>query len=248
MTLVLCVSAAVLPAVGCAEEPKTDRTTEDSLLKTAQQTYDLLLEKYRSGKVSGPLYLELLNNWSKRIMLARVQMPSIVGRDRAGLMQEGHNEHTERMRELQQVVQKLAGEGKAMPAEVAAAAFFRLEGDALVAQINEAIDEIHGSMEERDLDVVLPAPGEAKPLVAQPMEVIVNISSDGRYYVSGKELDSQELEELLRQASVNHPGSQSVVIRAHKDTRFERVVLVMDLCNKTRINNYKITVSKDDPR
>ena len=62
-----------------------------------------------------------------------------------------------------------------------------------------------------------------------------------RDLMAGRALDH----EVLRQALLANPGSQSVIIRAHKDTLWESVVRVMDLCNKTGIRNYRVTTSDD---
>ncbi len=93
---------------------------------------------------------------------------------------------------------------------------------------------------ERELAVQLPQASEAKPQIAKPKEMFVNVTRDGRYYVGGKILDSQGLELALRQAYQNNPGRQQVVIRADKESKTKHIAEVMNLCNKANISSYTL--------
>ena len=55
----------------------------------------------------------------------------------------------------------------------------------------------------------------------------------------------EEIEELLRQAVINNPVNQSVVIRADKRVPFEFVVTVMNLCNRTGVIDYSVTTQDE---
>ena len=94
--------------------------------------------------------------------------------------------------------------------------------------------------EERELEVVLPQASEAKPLIAKPKELFVNVTVEGRYYVAGKLLDDQGLEIALKQAWQNNPGRQEVIIRADKESKTKHIATVMNLCNKANIRNYTL--------
>lgn len=95
------------------------------------------------------------------------------------------------------------------------------------------------------MDVVLPQASEARPLVAQPKELIVNVDREGKWYVQGRELTQAELLVALRQAEANNPGRQTVLIRADKRCHWQSVVTVMDLCNKAKIRDYRVTTSAE---
>lgn len=97
------------------------------------------------------------------------------------------------------------------------------------------------AQEDRELDVQLPAASEARPLVAQPKELFVNVDHTGRYFVEGKTVAAEELELMLRQAATNNPANQSVIIRADKRVPLDFVVVVMNLCNKVGITGYSLT-------
>ena len=99
------------------------------------------------------------------------------------------------------------------------------------------------AQEERQLEVVLPQASEAKPLISKPRELFVNIDQRGGYFVDGRFIDPGELEKILKSAAADNPGHQTVIIRADKRAIWEHVVKVMDLCNKARIRDYRVTTA-----
>ena len=100
------------------------------------------------------------------------------------------------------------------------------------------------AQEDRELDVLLPSASEAKPLIAQPKELFVNVDKDGQFFVDGKILGTEEVEHVMRQAFTDNPVNQSVIIRADRRVEFDHVVTVMNLCNRVGILDY--TVSTQD--
>lgn len=94
---------------------------------------------------------------------------------------------------------------------------------------------------ERELEVMLPDASEAQPITSKPREMIVNIDSQGHYFLTDKPVKLPELEQILKRASVNNPGRTSVVIRADKRCRFEFVVSVMNSCKVAKIRDYRVT-------
>lgn len=99
---------------------------------------------------------------------------------------------------------------------------------------------------ERELDVVLPQASQAKPLTSKPKELFVNVGRDGRYVVQATNCSPARLEQVLMQASADNPGRQSVIIRADERCEWKHVVLVMDLCNKAHIRDYRVTTAPRD--
>jgi biopolymer transport protein ExbD len=102
--------------------------------------------------------------------------------------------------------------------------------------------------EDRELDVMLPAASEAKPLIAQPRELFVNIDHQGQYFIQGKIVSSDEVSQVLRQAAADNPASQSVIIRADKRVQLESAVFVMNACNRAGIFDYTLTTSGENPQ
>jgi biopolymer transport protein ExbD len=102
------------------------------------------------------------------------------------------------------------------------------------------------AQEDRELDVKLPTASEARPLTETPRDVFVNIDDQGRYFVDGKILTVEELEEVLLQAAANNPANQAVVIRADRRVTFQYVVNAMNACNKANIFDYKVTTQETE--
>lgn len=102
------------------------------------------------------------------------------------------------------------------------------------------------AQEDRELDVVLPAASEAKPMTVAPRELFVNIDHQGRYFVDGKTLTGDEVEAVLLQAVTDNPVNQSVIIRADRRVQLDAAVFVMNLCNRVGIHDYSLTTQGDD--
>ncbi len=99
------------------------------------------------------------------------------------------------------------------------------------------------ALKERELKVLLPQASEAKPLVAKPKELIVNVDAEGHFIVQQAKLTEPDLLRVLEQAHVDNPGRASVIIRADKNCRWQRVASVMNLCNKAKIRDYRVSVT-----
>jgi biopolymer transport protein ExbD len=99
---------------------------------------------------------------------------------------------------------------------------------------------------DRDLKVLLPDGSEAMPLTAKPQQIFVNIDKDGRYFVRSQQVSAEELDKLLKQAALNNPASQTVVIRADKRAAWDSVATAMRLCNQAGIRDYSASLA-DEP-
>ena len=98
--------------------------------------------------------------------------------------------------------------------------------------------------EERRLDIVLPSATSAVPMTSKPREVVVDVDSQGLIYLHGQVTSLDELQRLLRIAVESNPTNQTVVIRADRDTTFQPVVSVMDVCNRTGVSDYSVTTQE----
>jgi len=92
--------------------------------------------------------------------------------------------------------------------------------------------------EERELDLSLPSVSESLPASFQPDELIINIDSEGRYFVDGTFRQIEQLEQLLRRAQANNPLTQKVIIRGDRQSTWEQVIAVIGLCKKVGITDY----------
>ena len=96
----------------------------------------------------------------------------------------------------------------------------------------------HFAKTERDLKTRLPDGSEAMPITARPRELFVNIDEHGRYFVRSQQVTREELREILIQAALNNPTSQTVAIRADKRAEWDFVATAMRLCNDAGIHEY----------
>ena len=105
----------------------------------------------------------------------------------------------------------------------------------------------HFANEERTLKVELPTGSMAMPLTAKPKELFVNIDQTGRYYIGARRLDELELARYLRQAAIDNPTNQTVVIRGDKRCPWDFVATAMRLCNEAGIRDYSASLSAEQP-
>lgn len=89
--------------------------------------------------------------------------------------------------------------------------------------------------EDRELDVLLPSAADAKPLVAKPKLLFVNIDDQGRYYFDGAMQSFDQLKDALSQEAVNNSLNQSVVLRADQRCDWGHVAAALDACHTAGI-------------
>ena len=97
--------------------------------------------------------------------------------------------------------------------------------------------------EEKELKVMLPEVTQAQPLAMTP-EIVVNITSEGKYVVGQKQYREEQLAALLEQARRNNPH-QSVLIRGDGRAAWKHGVRVMGLCNRARIKDYRVAALQE---
>lgn len=92
--------------------------------------------------------------------------------------------------------------------------------------------------EERELPISLPEVAQAQPL-SMTQELVVNITREGNYKIAQKDYSEAELSSLLRMVKSKNPH-QAVLIRSDGETAWKYGVRVMGLCNKAKIENYRV--------
>ena len=98
---------------------------------------------------------------------------------------------------------------------------------------------------ESEISINLPSATTAAEPDRLPGEIIVNLSKDGRISVNGGELTHAALGERLARVAKFYPG-QPVIIRADKDTAYEKVVSLIDVCRGADIWNFSLATEKND--
>jgi biopolymer transport protein ExbD len=95
--------------------------------------------------------------------------------------------------------------------------------------------------EEKEIATQLAEVAEARPISMAPKEVIVNVSAEGEYIITGEKYGEEQLAAFLHELAVKNPGTQKVQIRPDKRVPFEFPARVMGLCERERINHYVTT-------
>ncbi len=90
--------------------------------------------------------------------------------------------------------------------------------------------------QERELDVQMPAAGEAKEQRGSVGEVIVNVKSDGTLVMNRRPMTDDELLTALKRVSGLYPD-QAVVLRGDRRVDYGKIVRTLDLCRRAGIWN-----------
>ena len=89
---------------------------------------------------------------------------------------------------------------------------------------------------EAEMDVKLPTASTSQIQQRLPGEIILNVMKSGAIVVNGRTLNEQELASLLKRLVTLFPG-QPVLLRADRQTDYEHVIKVLDLCRRADIWN-----------
>jgi len=89
---------------------------------------------------------------------------------------------------------------------------------------------------ETEIEVKLPTAQTGAVPARLPGEVMINILRDGRVVVNRQPLDDAQLAALLGRLVKLFPG-QPVLIRADRQTAYDHVIRVLDLCRQSDVWN-----------
>jgi biopolymer transport protein ExbD len=99
---------------------------------------------------------------------------------------------------------------------------------------------------EAEIDITLPTARTARVEARLPGEIILNISRTGEVTVNGRTLTTDELATMLVRLA-SYAGGQPVIIRADRQTAYEHVIRVLDLCRQSDIWNISFaTIQAED--
>lgn len=98
--------------------------------------------------------------------------------------------------------------------------------------------------QERELNVELPLASEQPMLKAEPEELIINITEDGKIIVEYKEWKLEELKEMLKNLTRVYSKPPAVIIRADRDVKYSRTIDVLDACATAGIHTISFVTLK----
>ena len=105
---------------------------------------------------------------------------------------------------------------------------------------------------EYQMDITLPKAEQstAPDRSRMPSEMIINVASDGKISVNGRNLSASELKKnlaLLVSAVQEGSGIQPIVIlRADAKTSYENVMKIIDICKENGIGDFTLATTKND--
>jgi biopolymer transport protein ExbD len=87
---------------------------------------------------------------------------------------------------------------------------------------------------EREIQIALPEASSAVPISTALRELIVNVNDQGQIIVSGTHMSPEALRTLVEEAVADNP-MQKVTVRGDRNTAYENVVTVLDICKGSGI-------------
>ena len=87
---------------------------------------------------------------------------------------------------------------------------------------------------EREIQIALPEASSAVPISTALRELIVNVNDQGQIIVSGTHMSPEALRTLVEEAVADNP-MQQVTVRGDRNTAYENVVTVLDICKGSGI-------------
>ena len=99
---------------------------------------------------------------------------------------------------------------------------------------------------EAEIDIVLPTASSAVPSDRTRGEIFINVKKDGRIILNDREMDLDELQQVLNRVSEHFPGG-AVIIRGDREAALGTAVAVMDCCKNADIQNISIAAVTEDP-
>jgi biopolymer transport protein ExbD len=98
---------------------------------------------------------------------------------------------------------------------------------------------------EREMKIALPVASSAGPISAALRELVINVDDGGRIYVSGRQVEAQELRTMISEALAANP-KQKVTVRGDRNTPYSAIVVVLDICKGSGIQEpYLDTVMRE---
>ncbi len=101
------------------------------------------------------------------------------------------------------------------------------------------------SRSETELDVSVPTAEQGEELTRPMGEIIINILEDGAIKVEGVVVDLPQLHDKLKAIAVNFEN-QPVRIRGDGEVTYQRIVEVIDTCQKAGIWNISFATQRPE--
>lgn len=108
------------------------------------------------------------------------------------------------------------------------------------------VTSTYGALES-EIDISLPTAQTAETAERAQGEIIINVRADGAIVVNEREMDTAELETVLKRVAEYFPGG-AVIIRGDRDVNWAAMMQVLDTCGKADIQNISFGALADTPQ
>jgi biopolymer transport protein ExbD len=103
---------------------------------------------------------------------------------------------------------------------------------------------------ETEMDIKLPTAENSKLAQRLPGEIILNLKKSGEVVVNGRTFNDVELLAVMKQIvdpKTGFPG-QPVLIRADRETAYQELIHVLDLCRGSDIWNISFAIGEGEKK
>lgn len=87
---------------------------------------------------------------------------------------------------------------------------------------------------EREMQIALPHAAASTPISVAMREFIINIDAEGRIFIIGRQVSTEELDTMVRDAVAANPD-QKVTVRGDRNATYAHIVTVLDICKNAGI-------------
>ena len=98
---------------------------------------------------------------------------------------------------------------------------------------------------ESEISIRLPNAKTSEDPDRLPGEIIANIAKDGSVRVNGATLTLEDLGARLSKIAKFYPG-QAVIVRADRETSYDSLVKVIDVCRAAGVWNFSLATTNED--
>lgn len=100
---------------------------------------------------------------------------------------------------------------------------------------------------ESEIDITLPTASSAVPIDRSQGEIYINLRKDGRIVLNNREMNINELQDVLNRVAELFPGG-SVIIRGDREAVLGQAIAVLDCCKNADIANVSFSAMKEEPK
>lgn len=100
---------------------------------------------------------------------------------------------------------------------------------------------------ESEVDITLPTADSAVQNDRSQGEIYINIRKDGGIVLNGREMNLDELQDVLGRVAELFPGG-AVIVRGDREANLGKAIAVLDCCRKADIWNVSFAALREEPQ